>query len=122
METSKSQKLSGSRRGDHQDLWTFPRWKRVLDITIILLTVPIWLGAMIVIALAISCLSPGPVFFLQERVVFMGRRFWCLKFRSMKVNADTTCHEGHLRELLKSDRPMTKLDASGDTRLVPCGK
>jgi lipopolysaccharide/colanic/teichoic acid biosynthesis glycosyltransferase len=120
METSNAQQFSG--RVNHQEVWTFPRWKRGLDITIIILAMPIWLVAMIVIALGIKFISPGPVFFKQERVGFRGRRFWCLKFRSMKVNADTSCHEGHLRELLASDRPMTKLDASGDSRLIPFGK
>jgi lipopolysaccharide/colanic/teichoic acid biosynthesis glycosyltransferase len=102
--------------------WTFPVWKRALDLTLILLTMPIWLTVMILLAVGIKCVSPGPVFFYQERVGFGGCKFWCIKFRSMKVNADTKCHEGHLRELLKSDRPMTKLDSRGDSRLIPLGR
>ena len=120
METSDAQQFFG--RVAHQEVWTFPRWKRALDIVAIVLTLPIWLAVMILIAVGIKLVSPGPIFFKQERIGFRGRRFWCLKFRSMKVNADTTCHEGHLRELLTSDKPMTKLDASGDSRLIPFGK
>ena len=45
-----------------------------------------------------------------------------LKFRSMKVNAETRTHEGHLQQLMEADCPMTKLDASGDPRLIPGGR
>ncbi|WP_321479823.1 undecaprenyl-phosphate glucose phosphotransferase [uncultured Bacteroides sp.] len=33
--------------------------------------------------------SPGPIFFKQKRSGLNGREFWCYKFRSMKVNADS---------------------------------
>ena len=32
--------------------------------------------------------SPGPIFFRQKRSGLNGKEFYCLKFRSMKVNAD----------------------------------
>jgi lipopolysaccharide/colanic/teichoic acid biosynthesis glycosyltransferase len=51
----------------------------------------------------------------------MGSRFRCLKFRTMKVNADTTVHREHLNHLMTSNRPMKKLDATGDSRLIPGG-
>ena len=73
------------------------------------------------IALAIKSLSRGPIFFKQERVGFMGRRFMCLKFRSMKHGADTGVHQQHFSQLIQSDRPMTKMDRTGDSRLIPCG-
>ena len=38
---------------------------------------------MVMIAIAIKCDSPGPVFFLQDRVGKNGRRFKMIKFRSM---------------------------------------
>lgn len=40
------------------------------------------------IALAIRLTSPGPVWFVQERVGLGGRRFQLLKFRSMRVTAE----------------------------------
>ncbi len=43
------------------------------------------------------------------------------KFRSMKVNVETKIHERHLEHLIRADRPMSKLDASGDPRLIPGG-
>jgi len=98
-----------------------PWWKRGFDIACIALMAPFWLPVMGVIAIAIKALSSGPVFFKQERVGFMGRRFTCLKFRSMKYGADTGVHQQHLTQLIQSDRPMTKMDRTGDSRLIPCG-
>lgn len=98
-----------------------PRWKRALDLICISLTLPFWLPLMLGIALAITILSPGPIFFRQERVGYRGRRFQCLKFRSMKVNAETLTHEHYLDRLMQADCPMTKLDITGDPRLIPFG-
>lgn len=98
-----------------------PRWKRAVDLVCIIASMPLWLPIMILISIGIKLLSRGPVFFKQERIGIRGEKFACLKFRSMKVNAETRSHEGHLRDLMASDRPMTKLDAS-DPRLIPLGK
>jgi lipopolysaccharide/colanic/teichoic acid biosynthesis glycosyltransferase len=98
-----------------------PVWKRVLDIVCIVVTAPASLLLGVLIAGIIKAVSPGPVFFRQERVGLLGRRFWCLKFRTMVVNADTEVHQGHLERLMKSDSPMTKLDNAGDSRLIPFG-
>lgn len=96
-------------------------WKRILDLTCILLTLPIWLPVVVVIALWIKIVSPGPIFFRQERVGFRGNRFMILKFRTMKTNVETAIHERHLEQLIQTDRPMTKLDASGDPRIIRGG-
>src|SRR5438067_2027321 len=45
-----------------------------------------------------------------------------VKFRTMKVNAETQVHEAYLEHLIVSDRPMIKLDATGDPRLAPFGR
>jgi len=100
----------------------FPRWKRCLDLACIALALPLWLPLMLLVALGIKLLSPGPVLYRQERVGHRGRRFLCLKFRSMRVNAETQTHERYLEHLMQSDSPMTKLDAAGDPRLIPCGR
>ena len=44
------------------------------------------------------------------------------KFRSMKVDAETSSHERHLASLMGNNSPMTKLDAAGDPRLIPLGR
>lgn len=45
-----------------------------------------------------------------------------LKFRSMRVNAETRSHEGYLDQLITANRPMTKMDDLGDSRLIPGGR
>lgn len=52
-------------------------------IALILFSVP-----MLVVALLIKILDPGPIFFRQERLGIGGKGFRIYKFRSMKVNAE----------------------------------
>jgi exopolysaccharide production protein ExoY len=99
-----------------------PPWKRVLDLAIIIFTLPVWLPLMLFIAIWVAITSPGPIFYRQPRVGFRGRRFMIVKFRTMKVNAETRSHETYLEQLMVSDRPMIKLDATGDPRLILGGK
>jgi lipopolysaccharide/colanic/teichoic acid biosynthesis glycosyltransferase len=99
-----------------------PSWKRVLDLTCILLSLPLWLPVVIALALWIKFASPGPIFFHQERIGYRGRRFMILKFRTMKVNVETQSHEQYLEQLIHANRPMTKLDSSGDPRIIPGGR
>jgi len=74
------------------------------------------------IALWVAVTSPGPIFYRQPRIGFKGRRFMLIKFRTMKVNAETHIHEAYLEHLIVSDRPMIKLDSTGDPRLILGGK
>ncbi|HXJ55117.1 MAG TPA: sugar transferase, partial [Verrucomicrobiae bacterium] len=52
-----------------------PLWKRTLDLGCIILALPILIPLMSGIALLIFIVSPGPVFYLQERIGYRGRRF-----------------------------------------------
>ncbi len=97
-----------------------PLWKRVLDISVILLTAPITILVGAVIALIIKLGSPGPIIFRQERVGYKGQRFVCFKFRTMHTGAETLSHQGHTAQLIKSSAPMTKLDGK-DSRVIPFG-
>jgi exopolysaccharide production protein ExoY len=99
-----------------------PGWKFALDITCILLALPIWLPLMIVLILVTRIASPGPIFYRQERVGLGGKHFSIWKFRTMQASAETQIHEHYFRELMEVDRPMTKLDAYGDPRLAPFGR
>ena len=98
-----------------------PLWKRMLDIALILAVSP---GLLILggaVALLVICGSPGPVFFRQRRVGYKGREFECFKFRTMHVDAETSSHQEHLRQLISRGVPMTKLDSRHDPRLIPMG-
>jgi lipopolysaccharide/colanic/teichoic acid biosynthesis glycosyltransferase len=97
-----------------------PWWKRALDITCILLAMPILLPVSLLVGAIIKLVSRGPVFFQQERIGFRGRPFMCFKFRTMLVNADAGVHKEHLEGLMASNLPMSKLD-SVDPRVIPGG-
>jgi hypothetical protein len=97
-----------------------PFWKRLLDLSLILLAAPLLLPLMAFIAIMIRATSRGPALFRQERIGYRGRRFVCFKFRTMEVNADTGVHEGHFSQLMRSNVPMKKLDVQ-DSRVIPGG-
>lgn len=98
-----------------------PRWKRVLDLSCIALALPLWLPLMLLVMVLIRITSPGPVFYRQERIGYQRRRFMLSKFRTMRVNAETRTHEEYVAHLMLDERPMTKLDETGDDRLIPGG-
>ena len=60
--------------------------KRVIDILGSLALIIATLPLMIFAAIGVKLSSPGPIFFKQERVGKMGKKFTMLKFRSMRVN------------------------------------
>jgi lipopolysaccharide/colanic/teichoic acid biosynthesis glycosyltransferase len=99
-----------------------PRWKRIVDVSISLLALPLVMPLAAFIAVLIRTVSAGPVLFKQERIGYLGRGFMCFKFRTMFVGADTTVHQGHLHRLMDSNTPMTKMDSHGDPRIIPFGR
>ncbi len=98
-----------------------PAWKRGFDLFVLLLTAPIWLPLAVGVALAIRIGSPGPLIFRQDRIGYRGRIFVCFKFRTMKPNAKHDTHQLHVKDLINSSAPMTKLDSGVDDRLIPGG-
>lgn len=82
-------------------------FKRLFDITfslIVIVFVLSWL--MPLIALLIKLESRGPVFFRQLRSGRSNQPFYCLKFRSMRVND----HADHI-QATKNDSRITRLGA-----------
>ena len=61
--------------------------KRALDLSLCLLVLPIALPILAVCALLVRISSRGPIFFVQERTGWGGRRFKMVKFRTMVVGA-----------------------------------
>ncbi|MFL5800238.1 MAG: undecaprenyl-phosphate glucose phosphotransferase [Roseiflexaceae bacterium] len=61
--------------------------KRALDLAVALTTLVLFSPIMLLIALLIKMDSPGPVFFVQERVGLDGNPFPCIKFRGMRADA-----------------------------------
>ena len=99
-----------------------PPWKRFLDILGALVGLILFSPLFLLIAIFIKIVSPGPVFYQQERVGYLGKRFAFWKFRTMHVDNDATGHKQYLSHLINGDAPMTKLDARRDPRIIPFGK
>lgn len=99
-----------------------PAWKRCIDIfgsvTVIILLSPL----LLLVPLYIKLVSRGKIFFMQKRVGYRGRIFTFIKFRTMHANNDTSFHRQYLKELIKSDKPMEKLDCGRDPRIIPGGR
>ncbi|WP_254150918.1 undecaprenyl-phosphate glucose phosphotransferase [Candidatus Chloroploca mongolica] len=62
--------------------------KRTLDLVVASLILLFGAPIFMLIALAIRLESPGPVFFLQERVGMDKQPFWMIKFRTMRPDAE----------------------------------
>jgi lipopolysaccharide/colanic/teichoic acid biosynthesis glycosyltransferase len=77
--------------------------KRVMDICGSGLALIMLAPLSLLIAAAIKVTSTGPVFFRQKRVGQHGKCFTFLKFRSMKVNNDSTVHQEYVRQLISGD-------------------
>jgi lipopolysaccharide/colanic/teichoic acid biosynthesis glycosyltransferase len=64
--------------------WTRSRAKRIFDVASILVSAPIVLPLLALIALAVAASSSGPVFFRQIRLGRFGEPFAIFKFRTMQ--------------------------------------
>lgn len=62
--------------------------KRLFDIVFSLAVLILFSPVYLVIAFLIALSTSGPIFYVQERVGKNHKRFGCIKFRTMVVNAD----------------------------------
>ncbi|WMJ21758.1 exopolysaccharide biosynthesis polyprenyl glycosylphosphotransferase [Geobacillus kaustophilus] len=85
----------------------YPYVKRVLDILLSLLALPIAIPIILIFAVIIKLETPGPAFFLQERVGLHGKYFKVIKLRSMRVNAE----KNGAQWAAKNDPRVTKVGA-----------
>ena len=93
----------------------------MLDVACCLIALPFLALAALWAFFITTTASRGPIFFRQERVGYMGRRFLLYKFRTMHVTASVSDHQAYFSQLMSSNEPMQKLDARGDRRLIPGG-
>jgi exopolysaccharide production protein ExoY len=61
--------------------------KRVIDVALALIAIMLLAPLFIICSAVTACSSPGPVLFRHKRVGFNGKRFDCLKFRTMPIDA-----------------------------------
>jgi exopolysaccharide biosynthesis polyprenyl glycosylphosphotransferase len=92
--------------------------KRLMDLAMTFLIIPLLLPLIGLIALAIKLDSPGPVFFTQDRVGLHKRRFRMLKFRTMVVGADKLLST--LEHLNEAKGPIFKI--ANDPRITRVGR
>lgn len=103
--------------------------KRVMDVVLASLLLVGLAPLLIVIAVLIKLDSPGPVFFVQERVgsrrrsvgrqvVWEIRPFRMIKFRSMVCNADPTLHEQYIRAYTSGEASAVETDSGTIYKLV----
>ncbi len=80
--------------------------KRTFDIGLSVVLLLLALPIMLVAAIAILLESGAPVFILQERVGRGGRPFLCVKFRSMRIDAES---DGVARWASANDARITRI-------------
>ena len=82
--------------------------KRVFDLISSSLLLVIASPVIVLTAIAIKLESRGPIIYRQERVGLGGRSFMCLKFRSMRTDAEK---DGVARWATKNDSRVTRVGA-----------
>jgi exopolysaccharide biosynthesis polyprenyl glycosylphosphotransferase len=92
--------------------------KRCIDMVLVLLSLPLVLPLMAIIAITIKLYSPGPVFFVQPRVGLKKRLFPMLKFRSMYLDAEERLKE--IEHLNEAEGPIFKM--KDDPRVTRVGR
>ncbi len=99
------------------ELW--PRTvKRLLDIVVAVSALVCFAPVLVVAAIAIKLNSPGPVWFLQERIGLHKRRFKIFKFRTMVLNAERLLPA--LERQNEAGGPVFKI--RNDPRITPVGR
>lgn len=99
-----------------------PQAKRVFDVAFSLLVILATLPVTLLIALIIKMHDQGPVFYGHRRITFTGRDFFCLKFRTMHVDADKK-----LADILENDPEARQewektFKLKKDPRVTPIGR
>lgn len=83
--------------------------KRLLDVSVALVLMVVFLPVWIIVPILVFLDSPGPVIFTHKRVGKGGKPIYLYKFRSMVKNADEILH--------KKDKQLLKAFKKGDWKL-----
>jgi lipopolysaccharide/colanic/teichoic acid biosynthesis glycosyltransferase len=78
----------------------YQKIKRALELLLCFLAAPVLVPIAFLIAIAIRWNSPGPIFFVQDRVGKGGRPFKIIKFRTMHHNIDKEAHRTFMKEYI----------------------
>ncbi len=101
---------------------TYQVGKRVFDLALAALLLPLATVLIGLISLAIALTSGGPVMFRQQRIGRHGRPFTIWKFRTMHADADHILREHLKRSADAREEWREKHKLSGDPRITPLGR
>lgn len=82
-------------------------FKRIIDLVASVIALTLLIPLFIVLAILIKLTSPGPIFFLQERIGMNGKPFKIIKFRTMVPDAE---------------KAGPQLSSSNDPRITKIGR
>lgn len=119
---SRSRKAKNKKNSSPIALLNGETSKRLFDVAfslaVLVLGAPLYLG----IALLIKLSSPGPVFYVQERVGRDYRCFRCIKFRTMVNNADEILERMVAKSRQLQDEFEENYKLKDDPRITTIGK
>ncbi|MDN4630884.1 sugar transferase [Sphingomonas sp. PvP056] len=102
---------------------TIPRdAMRILDIVITLLLLMFFGPLCLAVAICIKATSHGPVIYRQRRIGYLGQEFYCLKFRTMRHDADARLAALLQHDLLARIQWSYDHKLRHDPRITPLGK
>lgn len=96
--------------------------RRILDIVFALTLLVLLAPLLVIVAAVVAVTSPGPVIFAHRRLGMNGTTFSCLKFRTMRSDAERVlasilASDPNLREEWENGHKLTN-----DPRITPIGK
>jgi lipopolysaccharide/colanic/teichoic acid biosynthesis glycosyltransferase len=95
--------------------------KRVVDLLVILVSLPVLLLAILIVAMVVKATSPGPIFFSHRRICRDGAFFSMWKFRTMCLNSSDVL-EKYLAKHPKARAEWNKTHKlRTDPRITPVG-
>src|SRR5690554_1347398 len=86
----------------------YAKIKRIVDVIVAAVSLPLLLPLFMVLGVAIRVDSPGSIFFYQERMGFRGRPFQMIKFRTMKAMQESGSDPRELARTVDSDARITR--------------
>jgi lipopolysaccharide/colanic/teichoic acid biosynthesis glycosyltransferase len=90
------------------------RTKQVMDIIGSALMLILCSPLLLITALAIKASSKGPVLYRQKRVGQYGQNFTFLKFRSMRIDNDSSAHKEYVTNLIAGKAGYKGLNKNGE--------
>ncbi|MCU0643094.1 MAG: sugar transferase [bacterium] len=102
--------------------------KRCLDVVLSSIGIIIASPIILLICILIKLTSKGPIFFKQERIGYMGKKFLMYKFRTMYQLRDDQVHRNYITNYItntnqRNEGPRnTIFKLKNDPRITPIGK